>query len=149
MSCVFAIGPCGEEGALGVLREALEQSGYTVTGDTVLIVECPWGEVAWLAGLIVGVPYESRSAECPVETLNALTEYWSREKHPVWHANEDWFQAHKHEFEAGEFIIVQECALKLRTRNRRECFCFLETHPDRDTALHEMVADGREMQCRV
>jgi hypothetical protein len=148
-TCVFAIGPFSEEGVEEEVREAFQHAGYQVTGHRILVAECKWADVPRLASVLDGAPYVSHTADCPVETRNALTDYWSRKQHPEWRANEDWFQAHKHEYKRGEFIVVQQCALKLRTRDIRECQQFLLENRDSSTAMHEMTDDGVELLYHV
>ena len=138
-----------EEGAEDVFCQALQSMGYTVSGTKVLIVECPWADVSRIASFIVDVPYVTYSPECPVETKNALYAYWSRKSRPEWHANEDWFQAHKDEFKAGECVVIQRGALQLRTRDIRECLIYLHDHGDEHTVMHEMVGDGVESVDRL
>lgn len=96
-----------------------------------------------------GAPPEGELAD---PRAQALVDYWSEMRHPAFHRNERWFQAHEHEFLAGEFIVVCDEQLVARLRDRNALAEFLRASPVSQASerlFHEMVGDGQEAEFRV
>jgi len=150
--CVFSLGPLRGVGEYEALRQLLIAEQFSVVEmesahkQSILVVECPKAEVSRFFLIIGETPYMSSTGENMVTTKNALNEYWSRKARAQWHANEDWFQSQKHLYKQGDFIVVRNAALALRTQDKMLACQFLQTSPDPSTAFHEMVGDGVEAQ---
>ena len=129
---LFALGPIDDEARIEALRKVLgTQQFATVRRGAFLLVEVTFGalQLPWLLELIGDVPFvASADSSAPTEQ-----------------ANEEWFQAHKTEFAAGEHVVVQECEAKLRTHSHEQCYAFLEAHGNSDTVCHKMVRFGCEI----
>jgi Uri superfamily endonuclease len=146
---VFAIGPVDAPTETLVHQYLLGQrhAGSIASSAGIVVVECAVECVSGLLALLGDVPYvaSAGTSQTTEQALRALQRHWSRREHPVWHANCDWFQAYKHEFRAGEFVVIQESECKLRTHSKKEGYAFLQAHGNSDTLFHEMAADGVEI----
>jgi hypothetical protein len=151
---IFAIGPLPgflRLEALLLLLKTYNLEGKQCTQDKdIIIVEVsgkdPLQSMASVLACLGDVPYAaSSSSEC-LRASRSLKHQKSRRDYPIWHACEDWFQAHKQEFLEGEFVVIQESEVKLRTRSQKEAYDYLEAHGGAGTLFHEMVGDGVEMK---
>ena len=136
--------------------------GYQTTGnkqhgdDKVLLIECSTKDVAVITDMLVLLdvrflmaplqrPLRDDGGLCtPCE--QALYTHFSRRKNPRWWASVDWFDAHRHEFKAGDYVVIRDAVVLHRCRNKQEHLEWLVRNGDGNTLAHHSVHDGVEMK---
>lgn len=129
----------------------LERALATRRDKQVLVVECQATDMPILLAKMVGqrfllAPLEPTFEDGGMrnERQQALYNYFSRRAHPAWWRSVDWFKEHRHEFKAGEHVVIRDAQVLHRTRDEKEHLLFLSQHGNRDTLAHTMDEDGKE-----
>lgn len=129
----------------------LERGLVTRREKQVLVVECQATDVPILLAKLVGLRFLLAPLEPAYddqgrrnERQQALYNYFSRREHAAWWRSVDWFEEHRHEFKAGEHVVIRDAQVLHRTRDEKEHMLFLSQHGNRDTLAHTMAEDGKE-----
>ncbi len=156
MEYVFAVEEPSHLIALTCVGRALPRHDAPISDKHVALVECQTDDVPAVLAALVGVRFVMAPLKPapPLEaTLDvckqALYNHFSRRGHPSWWRSVDWFQAHKHEFRAGEHVVVRDAVLQHRTSSEKEHMQWLVQHGGPDTASYTMDADGQERIYRL
>jgi len=117
------------------------------------VVECTGEHVPHLLVLVKGHRFLMAPLAHPMREDGMCAPYeqsmythFSRRANARWWQSVDWFERHRAEFKAGEFIVMRDAVLLHRTNNKSEHYKWLCDNGDPHTLAHEMVRDGVEMK---
>lgn len=137
------------------LARGLVPRHETLDNTQLLLVECQLTDVPELLEALVG----TRFALAPLEPVleegrrdvcqQGLYTHFSRRKLPVYWRSVDWFDAHRHEFKAGEHIVILDGELVHRTRDKQDHMRYLIENRNAQHLVHTMDHDGVERKYRL